>query len=588
MTVRNDELATLFEEFADRLEAQGVEYKHRAYRRAAENVREYPEPVADLARDGGQAAVEEIDRVGEAIAAKVVEYVETGRIEELEELREELPVEMAELTSVEGVGPKSVGSLYRALGVRTLDDLESAARAGEIQSVDGFGAKTEQNVLDNLEFARQAQERQLLAEARPLADDVLDYFEDVRAADRFEVAGSLRRWRATIGDVDVLAASDEPEAVVEAFTDWPEADDVIEAGTSKASVRSAGIRVDLRVTTPAEFGAALQYFTGSKAHNIRVRDRAIDRDLKVNEYGAFDVSGLDVSPGEGDGSTDGRAGERVAGETEAELYAALDLPWIPPELREDRGEVQAAARGDLPDLVEEGDVRGDLHCHTEWSDGRNTIEEMVAGATERGYDYLCISDHATGPGMVGGVGLSDEELETQLAEVREVGDDSEIEVFAGVEANVTAEGELSVADSVLEQLDCVVASPHAALDGDGTERLIRAVEHPLVDVLGHPTGRQLNQRPGLDLDVGELAARAADAGTALEVNANPNRLDLHGAAVQAAIEAGATIAIDTDAHGPASFDLVRYGVHTARRGWAERDDVLTAWETSEVRSFLDA
>jgi DNA polymerase (family 10) len=213
---------------------------------------------------------------------------------------------------------------------------------------------------------------------------------------------------------------------------------------------------------------------------------------------------------------------------------------------------------------------------------------MVAGATERGYDYLCISDHATGPGMVGGVGLSDEELETQLAEVREVGDDSEIEVFAGVEANVTAEGELSVADSVLEQLDCVVASPHAALDGDGTERLIRAVEHPLVDVLGHPTGRQLNQRPGLDLDVGELAARAADAGTALEVNANPNRLDLHGAAVQAAIEAGATIAIDTDAHGPASFDLVRYGVHTARRGWAERDDVLTAWETSEVRSFLDA
>jgi DNA polymerase (family 10) len=580
MTVRNDELAGLLEEFADLLEARDVEYKPRAYRLAAENVRAHPESVAEMAREGGVDRVGEIDRVGDAIASKLVEYVWTGGIEELEEARADLPVDMAGLTSVEGVGPKTVASLYEALGVEDLDDLETAAREERIREISGFGPKTEENILENLAFARQSSERQLLADARPLAEDVLGHLETVDAANRFEVAGSLRRWRATIGDVDVLVASEDPEAVVSGFVDWSEADDVIEAGTSKASVRSKGIRVDLRVTDPEEFGAALQYFTGSKAHNIRVRDRAIERGLKVNEYGVFDVSDVD-EPDAGQ-----RAGEKVAGRTEAEMYEALDLPLVPPELREDRGEVAAAADGDLPDLLEGDDVRGDLHCHTEWSDGRNTVEEMVAGAEERGYDYLCISDHATGPGMVGGVGLDDDELEAQLPEIREVGDDADVRVFAGVEANVDADGELSVRDSTLERLDCVVASPHAALDGDGTDRLVRAVEHPLVDVLGHPTGRQLNKRPGLDVDVGELGAAAADAGTALEVNANPNRLDLRGGAVQAALDAGATVAVNTDAHGPESFDLIRYGVHTARRGWAERDDVLNAWPLDDVESFL--
>ena len=596
MSVRNDELAAPFEEFADLLEARDVEYKPRVYRLAAENIRDHPENVAEMAREGGAERVADIDRVGDAIASKVVEYVETGEIEELEEARLDLPVDMAGLTSVEGVGPKSVADLYDALGVEDLDDLEAAAREGRIREVSGFGPKTEENILGNLDFARQTRERQLLAEARPLAEEVLTHVEGIDAAERWEVAGSLRRWRATIGDVDVLVASDDDEAVVEGFTDWPEADTVIEAGTNKASVRSRGIRVDLRVTDPEEFGGALQYFTGSKAHNIRVRDRAIDRDLKVNEYGVFDVS--DVEDPDAGAGTDGsrassdsadagqRAGERVAGRTEEEMYAALDLPWIPPELREDRGEVAAAAESDLPDLLEVEDVRGDLHCHTEWSDGHTTVAEMVAGAEERGYDYVAITDHATGPGMVGGVGLDDDDLESQLAEVREVGDDADVRVFAGVEANVDAEGGISVRDSLLEELDCVVASPHSALDGDGTERLVRAAEHPEVNVVGHPTGRQLNQRPGLDLDVGELARAAADAGTALEVNANPNRLDLRGGAVKAAIDAGATVAIDTDAHSPESFDLLRYGVHTARRGWAERDDVLNAWSLDRVESFL--
>jgi DNA polymerase (family 10) len=579
MTIRNDELATLFEEMADLLEAQDVEYKPVAYRRAAENIREYPENVALLARED-QDAVEEIDRVGEAIAAKIVEYVETDEIEELEELRNQLPVDIAGLTSVEGVGPKTVGSLYEALDIRTLDDLETAAQGEEIQQVKGFGPKTEENILSNIDFARQSRERQLLSDTVPLAEDITAHIEENAPVDRCEVAGSLRRWRATIGDVDVLVASTDASSVVEVFTDWPEAGKIIEAGSSKASIRSDGTRMDLRVVDPEEFGAALQYFTGSRDHNIAIRNRALARNLKVNEYGIFDIEDIE------DPDAGQRVGERVAGETEREMYEVLGLPLIPAELREDRGEIGAAEAGDLPDLITVEDIRGDLHLHTDWSDGRNSISEMVSGAEERGYDYLCITDHATGPGMVGGVGLSDDELEEELAEIREVSDDASIEVFAGVEANIGAEGDISVDDSLLEQLDCVVASPHAALDGDGTDRLITAIEHPAVDILGHPTGRQLNRRPGLDIDASKIAAAAAESGTALEINANPQRLDLRGAAVQVAIDAGATIAIDTDAHRPSNYDYVRYGVHTARRGWTESADVLTTQNVDEVRTFL--
>lgn len=580
MTIRNDKLATLFEEMADLLEAQDVEYKPVAYRRAAENIREYPENVALLAGEG-QDAVEDIDRVGEAIAAKIVEYVETGEIAELEELRVELPVDMAGLTSVEGVGPKTVGSLYEALGVQTLDDLASAARDEEIQDVKGFGPKTEENILSNIDFARQSRERQLLGDTVPLSEDITAHLEETAPTDRCEVTGSLRRWRATIGDVDVLVSSEDAKAVVEAFTDWSDADEVIEAGTSKASIRSDGTRIDLRVVVPEEFGAAIQYFTGSREHNIAVRNRALARDLKVNEYGVFDISAVE------DPDAGQRVGERVASETEAEVYEALDLPLIPPELREDRGEISAGETDDLPELITEADIQGDLHLHTEWSDGKNSIEEMVAGAEDRGYEYLSIADHATGPGMVGGVGLSDSELEEELAAIREVGDDADIEVFAGVEANIDTEGGISVNDDLLEQLDCVVASPHASLDGDGTDRLVTAIEHPSVDILGHPTGRQLNHRPGLDIDASEIAVAAAESGTALEINANPRRLDLRGAVVQIAIEEGATIAINTDAHRPSSYDYARYGVHTARRGWAELTDVLTAHDVDSVRTFLD-
>ena len=610
---RNDEVAALLEEFADLLEATGVEYKPTAYRRAAENVREHTAPIENLAGEG-EDAVAEIDRVGDAIASKIVEYFETGEIEELEALRAELPVDMAGLTAVEGVGPKTVGSLYEALGVTTLDELEAAAEAGEIREVSGFGAKTEENILDNVPFAREARKRTRLGDARPVADAALSHLADVDAVASVEVCGSIRRWKDTIGDIDLLVASEAREPIVEAFTDWSEADATIEAGTGKASVRASGTRVDLRVVDPEEFGAALQYFTGSRAHNVAVHNRAIDRDLKLNEYGLFDVSDVDDADAgvDGDGAADvdgRRVGERVAGGTEAGVYEALDMDPVPPELREDNGEVAAAAAGELPALVETGDLRGDLHTHTDWSDGGFSIAEMIGAAAERGYDYHVVTDHAAGPGIFGNTGLDEAEISEQAEAVADAvsetdgavmgretdgasaGDgDAEIEVFHGIEANIDAEGAISTDDATLADLDLVVASPHSALGQDdeaATERLIRAVEHPHVDVLGHPTGRIINSRPGVSPDVEAVVAAAADAGTAIEVNANPARLDADGDTVRAALDAGATIAVNTDAHAPRELDNARYGVHTARRGWAETADVLNARSAEGLRAFLD-
>jgi DNA polymerase (family 10) len=617
---RNTDVAARFEEMADLLEAQDVEYKPRSYRRAAENVRDCPVAVEELVEEG-KDAVMDIDGVGDALADKIVEYVETGEIEELEDLREQLPVDMAALTSVEGVGPKTVGALYEALEVTTLDELEAAARDGEIRDVSGFGEKTEANILDNIPFARQAQERELLGDARPVAEDLLDYLRDADPTDRAEVAGSLRRWRETIGDVDVLVASADGEAAVDAFLDWAAVDELIESGTTKASVRARGMRIDCRVVVPEEFGSALQYFTGSKDHNVHLRNLAIDRDLKMNEYGVFDVSEASETPreaseerrssgsegrgpsgsrpkaddsrtqsGNGEAGDGQRGGRRIGGETEAEMYAALDLPFVPPELREDRGEIEAAQEDELPDLLVEGDVCGDLHTHTDWSDGGESIETMIEAAAERGDDYLAITDHATGPGMVGGVGLDDEELREQRDAVADAATDADIEVFHGVEANIDGSGDLSVDDELLADLDIVIASPHSGLGADraaATDRLVTAVEHPETDVLGHPTGRLINDRPGLSPDMDRLVAAAADAGTALEINANPHRLDLNDDGVRTAAEAGATITIDTDAHGIGELDFRRYGVHTARRGWAETADVLNARSAADLRSWLE-
>ncbi|GGJ04676.1 DNA polymerase/3'-5' exonuclease PolX [Halobellus salinus] len=580
---RTDEVANRLEEFADLLEADGVEYKPNVYRRAAESVREHTRPIEDLAAEG-EEAVATIDGVGDAISAKIVEYIDTGEIEELESLREDLPVDIAALTRVEGVGPKTVGTLFEELGVTSLDDLAAAAEAGRIREVKGFGPKTEQNVRENVAFAREAQARERLGDARPLAEDALRYLRGLNAVDAVEIAGSIRRWRDTTGDVDVLVASAEGPEVIDAFVEWPAATDTIEAGDSKASVRAGGMRVDLRVVVSDEFGAALQYFTGSKDHNVALRNRAIARDLKMNEYGVFDVSGVD------DPDAGQRVGERVAGGTEASMYDALGLPAIPPELREGTGEIEAAAAGELPDLVAVEAVCGDLHTHTEWSDGGHSIAEMVTAAAARGDDYYAVTDHATGPGMVGSVGLTDDDLREQAAAVDHArGDLGDITLLHGVETNIDAEGDLSTGDDLLETLDVVVASPHAALGQDretATDRLVRAVEHPSVDILGHPTGRLITEREGLTPDIERVATAAADAGTALEINADPARLDLRGELVRVAVDVGATVVVDTDAHTPGALECVRYGVHTARRGWCVAGDLLNARGVEGLRSFL--
>ena len=578
----NAAVADLLEEMADHLDARGVEYKPNVYRRAAESIRGHTVSVTRLHEEGGEDAIREIEDVGDAIAAKTAEYLETGTIDELETLREELPVEMDALTAVEGVGPKTVGSLYEALGVETLDDLEAAAEAGEIRGVKGFGEKTEANILENIPFAREARARSLLGDARPVADRLVAFFEANDAVGAVETAGSIRRWRPTIGDVDVLVGSDDGEAVLDAFESWDGADSVIEAGTNKASVRADGERVDVRVVAPGEFGAALQYFTGSKAHNVALRNRAIGMGLKLNEYGVFDISDIE------DPDAGQRVGERVAGETEAGVYDAVGLSFVPPELREDRGEIDAAAAGELPELLDADDIRGDLHVHTTASDGAATIGEMIEAAASFGHRYVAIADHATGPGMVGGVGLDDAALSAHAEAVHEAGADASIDVFAAVEANIGSDGSLHVDEDVLESLDLVVASPHSGLDGDGTDRLVAAIEHPQTDVLGHPTGRLLNQRPGHDIDIERVATAAADSGTALEINADPHRLDLRSSYVKAAIEAGATVAINTDAHGTAAYGNVRFGVHTARRGWATAADVLNCRDAAGVRAFVES
>ena len=563
---------------ADRLEATDVAYKPRAYRQAADNIRGHTVAVETLAEDGVEG-VKQIDRVGDAIAQKVIEYLDTGRIEELDELREELPVDIEAITRVEGIGPKTAADLYGALGIEDLDDLEAAAEAGEIQTVKGFGATTEQNILDGIDFARESHQRELLGDARPLADRLLGSLRELDAVDAADTAGSLRRWRPTVGDVDLLAASDDSETVVEQFTDLD--GEIIEAGTSKASLRVDGLRVDLRVVATEEWGSALQYFTGTRDHNIVIRNRALDTGLKVNEYGVFDVADVD------DPDAGQRVGSRVAGETERSMYESLGLDHVPPELREDHGEIDAAAAGDLPTLIEEGELRGDLHLHTDASDGQVSVAEMVTAAEAFGYEYLAVTDHATGPGMVGGVGVDDDDLLALAETVRDAARDTDLRVFTGVEANISEDGSVSVDDDVLAELDCVVASPHAALDGDGTERLVAAVEHPEVNVLGHPTGRLLNRRSGLDIDMERLAETAVANDTALEINANPSRLDLRGDYVKQAVEIGATLAVDTDAHQPSSLDLARFGVHTARRGWAEADDVLNTRDADGVAAFLD-
>ena len=570
--MKNAEIADILYEIADFLEIQEVEYKPRAYRKAARNVESLSEDVAAVHERG---ELEDIEGVGESIASKIAEYLETGEMSYYEELRADLPIDIEAITSVEGVGPKTAKKLYRELGVTNLADLEAAAEAGEIAEVEGFGEKSQQNVLDHLDMAKAGQERMLLGRAFPIADDVRDRLSADEAFDRVDVVGSFRRRRATVGDIDVLASATDPAAATEVFCGHDDVKEVLSRGETKSSVVvSGGLRMDLRLVEDEEYGAALVYFTGSKDHNIALRNRAIDRDWKLNEYGLFDVADVDEAD-EGQ-----RVGELVASETEEDVYDALDLEFVPPELREDTGEVEAAAAGELPELVAVEDVRGDLQCHTEYSDGSASVREMAEAAAERGHEYLLVTDH--GPGAPIPSKLDEEGFRAQQADVQEVNEDDDLDVtvLQGIEAEIV-DGDLEAPEDWLEACDLVVAGLHGSPD-DPTDEVCRVLEEYPVDVLAHPTNRLLNQREPLDLDVGSVVEAAAGNDVALEINAQPERLDLDWQYVKEYREE-IPFVVSTDAHTTGELDFLHLGVSQARRGWCEAGNVLNTLSLGDLR-----
>jgi DNA polymerase (family 10) len=568
--VKNELVARILYEIADLLDLDGVAFKPRAYRRAAEVIESLGEPIEGLVASGAHAA---LPGVGEAIAKKIGEIVETGHLAYHDELRAKLPIDLYALTRVEGVGPKTAKLLYEALGVKTLADLEAAARDGKVRTVKGLGAKTEEKILRGLAETRGVEGRMLLGLALPLAESLIAQLQETGLFERLEYAGSLRRGRETIGDLDLLSVSDDPAAAVAAFVDLPDVAEVLAHGESKASVRlHSGLQVDLRIVPEESFGAALQYFTGSKAHNIALRKLAVAKGWKLNEYGLYDA-----------------ADRSLAGEDEDGVYRALGLEPIPPELREDAGEIELAARatagagpGSLPKLIEFADLRGDLHVHTDASDGTASLEEMVAAARARGLQYIAVTDHARFAEVIGG-----HTPETLLAQIDEIAKLNKtlkgFRVLAGIEVNIQPDGSLDLPDDLLARLDWVVASIHSHFrqtKEEMTARLLRAASSDHVDCLAHPTGRKIGERPPYDADWDLVFRAAAEHASALEINANPIRLDLSSDLARRAVAAGCRLAIGSDAHAPQHFDFLRLGVLTARRGWATAKDVvntLPAW-----------
>ncbi len=569
--MKNALVARVLYEIADLLDLAGVAFKPRAYRRAAEVVESLGEPIEDLVATGAHA---ELPGVGEAIAKKIAEIVETGRLAYHEELKAKLPIDLYALTQVDGVGPKTAKLLYDELGVKTLDDLERAARDGRIRTVKGLGEKTEAKILRGLVETRGVEGRILLGVALPLAERLIETLRETGQFQRLEYAGSLRRGRETIGDLDFLAVSDGPAAASAAFVGLSDVAEVLAHGESKASVRLHGsLQVDLRIVPEESFGAALQYFTGSKAHNIALRKLAVAKGLKLNEYGLYDA-----------------ADQPLAGRDEDGVYRALGLEPIPPELREDAGEIELAARatagagsaslppgqpGSLPKLIEVNDLRGDLHVHTDASDGTASLDEMVAAAQARGLEYVAITDHARFAEVIGG--LTPDTLRAQIDEIAALNEKlKRFRVLTGIEVNIQVDGSLDLSDDLLARLDWVAASVHSHFrqtKDEMTARLVRAIKNEHVDCLAHPTGRKIGERPPYDADWDAVFGAAAEHDTALEINANPIRLDLSAELARRAVQAGCRLAIGSDAHAPEHFDFLRLGVLTARRGWATAEDV---------------
>jgi len=560
--VSNDEVAQALREMALFLEMDDVPFKPRAYEKAASVVAALDRPLHEIDAEAGREGLDALPGVGRGIAERIHELLNTGRMADLERLREQRPIDLLELTAVEGLGPKGVKALFERLGVCSVEELERACREQRVRGLPHFGARSEERILHGIELLAATAGRRLLGEVLPLAREIESRLRELPGVERAAVAGSVRRRKETVGDLDFLVSGRATGRLGRHFAAMPEVSHVHASGETKTLVRLAmGMDADLRVVPDASFGAALCYFTGSKAHNVALRRLAQERGLKLNEYGLYQ----------------GR--RRLAGRSEEEIYEALGLEWIPPELREDAGEIEAAAKGRLPRLIDYGDLRGDLQIQTDWTDGDASIEEMARAARRQGLAYIAITDHTRDLAMANG--CDEKRLLEQAASIRELNEKLRgFRVLSGAEVNIRKDGSLDVADAALAELEVVGAAVHTAFRqrrSEMTRRVIRAMENPHVDVLFHPTARSIGHREPVDLDIDAVVAAAVRTGTVLEIDAMPDRLDLRDEYVRKAVEAGALLAIDSDAHQPGHLAYADdLGVAVARRGWARRADVVNA------------
>jgi DNA polymerase (family 10) len=562
----NEEVAGLLREYAELSQITGGDvFRTRNYEKAARSVRGWGEDVGQLDVKGLRV----IPGVGASIAAKIAEYLQTGRIAALDELRAQIPAGVLELTRVPGLGAHRALQLHHDLGVSSVPELAAAIKAGRLEGLPGFGARSGERLASGIEVYQQGRERVLLDVAMRTALDLVAALSAVPGCQRCTYAGSLRRWRETAGDVDILAAAEDSALLMAAFCAGPNVAGVIASGPAKTSIRTtAGLQADLRVVPLDAWGAALQYFTGSQAHNVAVRQIAVRQKLRLSEYGLFDTG----------------TGELIVSRTEEEVYGRLGLAWIPPAMREDHGEVEAAARGEIPRLVQAEDLNGDLHTHTDLTDGVASLEDMVAAAARRGYKYYAITDHA--PNLFF-QRMTDEKMLAQRDLVRAL--EAPVELLHGTELNIAPDGSVDWGEDFLAGFDLCVASVHSSFDqprAEMTRRFVAACENPYVNIIGHPLTRRIGRRPPVDVDFGELFRACARTGTALEINASPQRLDLPSDHIRAARDVGVVFAVDSDAHSVGDLGNMPYGVGTAQRGWLTASDVINAWPLDRLRAFL--
>lgn len=570
----NREIANVFYAIADSMEVLGEDrFRLQAYRRAGDAIVDLAEPLTHYRE---RNTLETIPGIGPAIADKVRELLDTGQLQFYEKLKSKVPASLLELLRIPNMGPRTVGRLYNELGITGLVDLKAAIDSGRLQNVKGFGAKTIAGIAQGILMAEQRDKRTLLSQALGFAEGLVTALQGLPGVRHATYAGSLRRARPTIGDIDILAVAEDPSAVVRAFIAFPSVAQVESSGAEKATVYlHNGLQADLLVLPPQMWGSALQHFTGSKAHNIRFREIALSHGLSFSEHGFKRADGTLLTCA-----------------TEEEVYATVDLPWMPPELREDAGEFEAAAAGRLPRLLEVAELKADLHMHSTWSDGKASIHEMALAAQARGYRYIALTDHSAYLGVTNG--LDADRLRRQAAEIAQLNDDFasrgvHFRILRGIEVDITPDGSLALPDDVLAELDVVVASPHVALQQpieQATERLLRAIRNPHVDIIGHPTGRLIGRREGAEIDLDVIGRAAAETGTLLEVNSGPDRLDLDAPHVRRVLELGARITINSDSHHPDNLAWIRLGVLTARRGWATASVVANTWELEQFLEWV--